>query len=104
MTSVANDNPIPAAPGGMFYPEMGEKHDGKALFVASIGHGGYYITWAVDRHDEALAAFKLHRIRPRHMECYETTRGGRQWSAGLTWEAGRKLVDGKAAVIKALLD
>lgn len=102
--NVANDNFRAVAPGGCYYPEMGERHDGRALFVASVGYGGYSVKWSPARHDEALAALKSLRIRPRSMDEFTTITGERKWGACLTWAAGRKLLDAKRAVYEALLD
>ena len=67
---------------------MGERHDGTALFIAQVSYGGYYLSWSVERHAEALAAFTALRIRPCHMDCVETISGGQKWSCGVTWAAG----------------
>ncbi len=91
MSQTANDNYRAATQGESFYPEMGGRHDGKSLFVARVGYGGYYIIWSPARHTEALAAFKRLRIRPRSMELSDQISGGKAWSCGVTWEAGRKL-------------
>ncbi len=98
----ANSNLPPAAPGSSFYPVMGEWHDGTALFVIRVSYGGYYVCWKPERHQDALAAFKRLRIRPRHMELSSITDGGQKWSASVTWKAGEKLYP--LAVIEALLD
>jgi hypothetical protein len=102
--NTANDNFPAAGPGSGFYPEMGERHDGKALFVSHVGYGGYGISWQPDRHVEALVAFKLHRIRPRYMSQIETIHGTMKWSAGVTWAAGDKLQRAKLSVLEMLLD
>jgi hypothetical protein len=92
-----------ATTGGAYYPEMGERQDGTALFVRSIGRAGYYITWPDARHSDALSAFARLRIRPRHMESYaRISDGARQWSASVTWDAGNKLAP--MSVTKMLLD
>jgi hypothetical protein len=81
-----------ATTGGAYYPEMGGRHDGTALFVRQVGYKGYYLKWTDDRHAEALAAFKAQRIRPQNMSAYNrNTDGRKQWSACVTWEAGEKL-------------
>jgi len=100
----ANDNRRAAGPGEGYYPEMGERADGTALFVSQIGHGGYYLKWSPERHAEAMEAFKRLRIRPRYMSEGETIKGGRMWSCGVTWEAGRKVQAAKLSVIEMLLD
>lgn len=102
--SVANDNYTAVAPGQGFYPEMGERHDGTALFVSQIGRGGYYLKWEASRHPEALAAFKALKIKPRHMSDYVTTKGETKWSCGVTWAAGDKVLKSKYAVLTMLLD
>ena len=89
--NAANDNIRPATIGGGYCPELGETHDGTALVVYSIGHGGYYVKWEAAKHAEVLAAFKRLRIRPRYMETFTTTKGAEKWSAELTFNAGRKL-------------
>lgn len=92
-----------ATPGGMFYPEMGERHDGSALFIRRISRRGYYLTWTDSRHAEALAAFKSLRITPRHMDAFESCITGiALHSAGVTWAAGKKLR--ALCVHEALLD
>jgi hypothetical protein len=100
----ANHNAPAATAGGAFHPEMGERHDGKALFVAQVSHGGYYLSWSVERHAEALEAFKALRIRPRHMDCVETVSGEHKWSCGVTYAAGRKLSAARYSVAELLLD
>lgn len=100
----ANDNRAPAAPGFSFCPELGERHDGRALFVTRTGRGGYTLSWSPGRHDEALEAFRQLRIRPRFMELTESIRGGRKWGACVTWGAGNKLMATKCAVLESLLD
>jgi hypothetical protein len=104
MMTAANDNRAAAAPGYSFCPEMGERHDGSALFVARVGYNGYSVKWAPARHAEALAAFKALRIRPRTMDQFTTVKGEQKWSACLTWAAGRKLVGSPFAVLETLLD
>lgn len=104
MQATANDNYRPAAPGEGFHPEMGERHDGKALFVMQVGYKGRYLSWRPDQHDAALAAFKAHRIRPRFMEQSKTIKGGMKWSCCVTWDAGSKLQKAKLAVLEMLLD
>ena len=102
MLNAANDNTRPATIGGGFCPELGETHDGKALVVYSVGHGGYYVKWHASRHAEVLAAFKRLRIRPRYMDEFTTTKGETKWSAGVTWKAGDKL--GEIGVYESRLD
>lgn len=104
MQTTANDNYRPAAPGGGFHPEMGERHDGTALFVMQTGYKGRYLSWKPERHSEALAAFKANRIRPRYMQSYETTKGKIKWSCTVTWAAGDKLMKARLAVLEMLLD
>jgi hypothetical protein len=78
--------------GQSYYPEMGERHDGTALFERSVGCGGYYLKWNADRHDEALAKFKELRIRPRSISQNVSIKNERTyWSCIVTWDAGRKL-------------
>lgn len=92
-----------ATAGGMFYPEMGEKHDGTALFIRTISRRGYYLKWPAARHAEALAAFKRLRIVPRDMDAFESCiTGAALHSAGVTWAAGEKLT--ALCVQEALLD
>jgi hypothetical protein len=100
----ANDNQPPAKPGSAYYPEMGERPDGTALFASQIGHGGYYLTWAQERHADALAAFKRLRIRPRYMQLSERVLGPDKWSCIVTWDAGQKLHAAKLDCIELLLD
>ena len=41
----------------------------RPLFKTRIAaRGGCRIEWSPDRHDEAAQAFKLHRVKPRHIE------------------------------------
>ena len=87
----ANDNSAPATAGGIFFPEMGERHDGRALFVTQVGYRGYTVKWMPERHDEALAAFRTLRIKPRDMELFATVQGAQKWRCHVTWAAGRKL-------------
>lgn len=103
-TQPANDNRAPATSGGSYCPEMNERQDGKALFTIRVGYNGYSVDWQPARHAEALAAFKALRIRPRTMDNHTTTKGVQEWSACLTWDAGRKLVGSPYAVLKTLLD
>ena len=104
MITPSNDNLAPATAGGAYYPEMGERSDGKALFTIQVGYGGYNVKWLHARHAEALAAFKALRIRPRTIDVWTTTKGVQKGSACLTWDAGRKLVGSPYAVLEALLD
>jgi hypothetical protein len=104
MDQAANHNFPAATVGGAFHPEMGERHDGKVLYVAQVSYGGYYLSWSVEPHAEALAAFTGLRVRPRHIDCIETMRGTKKWSCGVTWAAGRKLHDARYSVIEMLLD
>jgi hypothetical protein len=90
-----------AGAGDCFYPEMGERHDGTALFVRQVGYKGYYLKWSPARHNEALATFKTLRIKPRHMDLSEKINGTMGWSCSVTWEAGRKL--GAHSATEALL-
>jgi hypothetical protein len=39
----ANDNYRAKTQGEAYYPEMGERHDGTALFERQVGYGGYYL-------------------------------------------------------------
>jgi hypothetical protein len=103
-TQPANDNIRPASAGQSYYPEMGETHDGKALFIIRIGYGGYSLKWDAARHAEALAALKALRIRPRTMDKWTSIHGAEKWSACVTWDAGRKLVGSPFATLEALLD
>lgn len=91
MTTSANDNILPVGPGLSYYPEMGERSDGTALFHTDCGYGGYYVKWIPARNDEALAVFKSHRIRPRAVTLSEQVSGGFAWSAIVTFAAGQKL-------------
>jgi len=103
MLVAANTNTPAASAGGAYYPEMGERHDGTALFERHVGYGGYCLKWSADRHQEALDTFKKLRIRPRYMEPFRSNKTGiTKWSAGVTWEAGRKL--DKVSVTELLLD
>ena len=102
MTNLANDNYRPVTTGQCFYPEMGERHDGSALFVRQVGYGGYYLKWSCDRHSEALAVFKKLRIRPSSMSLSESVKGGIYWSAYVTYMAGRKVRS--HSVLECLLD
>jgi hypothetical protein len=88
--------------GQSFYPEMGGNHDGSALFERSISSRGYYLKWSEERHAEALAVFKSMRIRPRHVTHSQMMSGVFKWTAGVTWEAGRKLREFSATEV--LLD
>jgi hypothetical protein len=103
-TQPANDNRAPATAGGIYYPEMNERQDGKALFTIRVGYGGYSVGWSPARHAEALAAFKALRIRPRSMDEFTTLKGARKCSACVTWDAGHKLAGSPYAVLEALLD
>jgi hypothetical protein len=78
-----------AAAGQTYYPEMNGRSDGTALFNLSCG--GTYVKWDASRHNEALAAFKANRIRPRFMHEFTTVKGAQKWSASVTYDAGRKL-------------
>lgn len=91
MSATANDNYRPKTQGECFYPEMGERHDGTALFERQIGYKGYYLKWRNGRHEEALKVFKSLRIRPSHMSQCESVKGGTYWSCCVTWDAGRKV-------------
>ena len=104
MNRPANDNRPTVTAGGSFCPEMGERHDGRALFIARIGYGGYNVEWSAARHAEALAALKALRIRPRTMDASTSVCGKYRWSACLTWHAGQKLVGSPLAVLEAMLD
>ena len=88
--------------GCSYYPEMGETHDGTALFERSYGGNGYYLKWSEERHAEALAVFKSLRIRPRHVTHAQMTSGVFKWTGSVTWEAGRKLRE--FSVTECLLD
>ena len=104
MINAANDNRRPASAGSSYCPELGETHDGKALFVARVGYNGYSVRWAPARHAEALAAFKALKIRPRSMDVVEMVKGASQNSACVTWAAGEKVLASKYAVLLAHLD
>jgi hypothetical protein len=92
MTNASNDNTRAATAGEVFFPEMNQRHDGRALFVSQVGYRGYTVKWLPERHDAAVAAFKRLRITPRDMECFTTVKGERKWRCSVTWAAGRKLI------------
>ena len=100
----ANSNYKPAEAGGIYHPEMGEHHDGKALFQAQYCWKQIALHWTPERHTEALAAFKAHRVRPSGMECSKTIKGHMKWGATVTWAAYRKLQSAKLTITEALLD
>ena len=81
-----------ATTGGAYYPEMGETHDGAALFRFGQGWGRHaFVSWPTERHTDALALFAALRVRPKHMRCDETINGGMKWSASVTWAASDKM-------------
>jgi hypothetical protein len=70
---------------------MEPREDPAALFISQPSRSGYWLAWRPERHADALAVFRAHKIRPRDMQCSDTIRGGQKWSCALTWEAGEKL-------------
>jgi hypothetical protein len=98
----ANDNYRAKTQGEAYYPEMGERHDGTALFERQVGYGGYYLKWSVENHERTLEVFKRLRIRPRYMEQSVGIKRGLYWSCGVTWAAGNKL--GPYSITELLLD
>jgi hypothetical protein len=99
---IANDNYRPATAGQGYYPEMGERHDGTALFERQVGYKGYYLKWSIERHSEALDVFRRLKIRPRYMEQTVGIKRGPYWTCCVTYEAGRKLQS--YSVTELLLD
>lgn len=103
-TQPANDNMRAAKGGEAYWPEMGGRSDGSALFEMTCT-GDFYVKWLASRHDEAMAAFKAHRIRPRAVERFTSEiTGEEKFSCIVTYAAGLKLRAAKLAVTLALLD
>ena len=98
---MANDN-ARDLPGRSvcYYPEMGETAPAR-LFQ---GGGTGYIKWRTESDDHAREAFRKHRIRPSGIRCWDAIRGGKWWSAHLTYAAWRKLFDAGLIAAECLLD
>jgi hypothetical protein len=88
-----------------YYPEMGGKADGGALFQSYHVIGDTMaLRWKPEGHERALAAFKRLRVRPRRMELSTERRNGPKWCACCTHDAFRKLYDAGLVCHEMLLD
>jgi len=104
MNQIANDNFRPATAGQNFCPEMGERHDGTALFHAKYGWKDYLLKWAPARHEEALLALRSLKVRPNNVEIFETVKGEKKGRCTVTVAAFRKVLSAKLAVLEVALD
>lgn len=88
-----------------YYPEMGGKADTAAVFQSFHVIGDTMaLRWKPEHHEQATAAFKRLRVRPRRMEYDTQRRNGPKWTACCTHDAFRKLYDAGLVCHEMLLD
>jgi len=88
--------PRPESKRTSYYPEMNEEKRSTALFSAQICLSKWALKWKVERHQEALDAFRKLRIRPSGMQFNDksaTVHKTEYWTALVTCDAYSKLTD-----------